>query len=374
MNNTELIIATKLEYRLCRKLIQPLESIQTIVNECCNTLKTSIPKIVFCETLTKDFMAFDLRNELYFIYDSCLMEIQYLYNCIVLSGFNKRDMDKFFYKLFGEELILQNDIPTSMYFVGKYNNLAFSFDNEEFDDRIAIEHLSLQNYFLIGHELTHLSLHDKDSNGIPINYKKFVAAALAGLAEQATTPEKNIEEVLYERAGYFLDAVPSSVHEYFEMLQLSNKFNHFLEECYCDYMGFKMLIEHYEKPGKSTNAIISALNCLITLESIRDDLRDGIEFVKDGGKIAKPPMYFSVLRTQILIFTIEASHLDTAAALDGIYKRSSITDRLMSFIKELPDKKSFALLSDDNLPNISRKKVVDLLIKQLYYISISPDL
>ncbi len=374
MSNVDNIIATKLKYRLCRKVVQPLASIKAIVNECCAILNTKDPKIIFCESLTKDFMAFDLRKDRYFIYDSCLMEIQYLYNCIIFSGFIESDMDKFFYKLFGEELILQNDIPNSMYFIGKYNNLIFSFDEKEFNNSQAIEHLSMQNCFLIGHELTHLSLSEKTSYGIPVEYKKFVAAAVVELEQQTIEADKSTRDILYERAVYFLDDIPNSANEYFKMLQHSDRFNHFLEECYCDYIGLKMLVEHYEKPDTSVNAIISALNCLITLESIRDDLRDGIEFIKDGSRTAKHSMYFSVLRTQILLCTVEVSQLDTATALDGVHKRSIITDRLMRFIEKLPDKEDFAVISYNDLPKIENNKIIDTLIKQLYYISVSPDL
>ena len=89
---------------------------------------------------------------------------------------------------------------------------------------------------------------------------------------------------------------------------------------------------------------------------------------KDGRSDAA--MYFS----KVLLCTIEVSKLDTAAALDGVHKRSLITDRLMDFIRELPDNSSFAVVSEKDLPSIDRKQVLDAMIRQLYYISISPDL
>ena len=373
MNNIDNLLATKLQYRLCRKSIHSLSSIQSIVKECCDVLGTKEPTILFCESITKDFQAFGLRNEKFFIYDSGLMETLYLYNCIVFSGFIESDMDKFFYKLFGEELILRMDIPNAMYFIGKYNNMEFSFDQNEFDNSKIREYLSIQNYFLIGHELTHLTLQEKENSEIPKEYEKFVIAALALFTERAVDTDRNIKEVLSERAGYFLDISPSSIEEYAEMLKYSDKFHHFLEECYCDYMGFKLLIENYENAGQSINAIISALSCLITLESIRNDIRDGIEFIKDGNRIADLAMYFSVLRTQILLCTIEISKLDTVAALNGVHKRSKITDRLIDFIQNLPSKDSFAVLSENDLPQLSKKTMLDVMIKQLYYISISSE-
>ena len=85
-------------------------------------------------------------------------------------------------------------------------------------------------------------------------------------------------------------------------------------------------------------------------------------------------MYFSFFCTQILLCTVEVSQLDTATALDGVHKRSIITDRLMRFIEKLPDKEDFAVISYNDLPKIENNKIIDTLIKQLYYISVSPDL
>lgn len=374
MNSIDNIISLKLSFKLCRKTIGPLPSIITIVKDCCSSLKITEPNVIFCESISKDFEAFELKNEPYFIYDSCLMETLYLYNCIVFSGFNESDMDKFFYKLFSEELILNKDKLCSMYFVGEYSKLHFSFDREDFDNIKVIEHLSIQNYFLIGHELTHLSLRNKESTGIPLAYKKFVISAVATLAEKAVTSEKNISEVLYERASYFLNTPPKTIEEYVDGLSNSKNFNHFLEECYCDFMGFNLLVEHYQNTGAYVNAIISVLNCLITLEYIRDDMRDGFDHIKDGARIATPAMYFSFLRTQVLLCTIEMRKLDTVTALNGIHKRSLITDRLVSFIKNLPDKESFKVITEKNLSSIEQKDIFDVLIKKLYYISISSEL
>ena len=371
MNDIENILATKLQYRLCRKSIHLLPSIQSIVKECCETLGIKKPTILFCESITKDFQAFDLKNKKFFIYDSGLMEILYLYNCIAFTNFIENDMDKFFYKLFGEEFILQMDILNSMYFVGIYNDRQFSFEQNVLDNSKVRKYLSIQNYFLIGHELTHLSL--KEDSKIPNEYKKFVIAAIALLTERIVDKNKNIQEVLLETATYFLDTSPNSIEEYIEMLKCSNKFYHFLEECYCDYMGLKLLIEHYENAEQSIRAIVSTLSCLIILESIRNDVRDGIEYIKDGTRNADLAMYCSVLRTQILLCTVEISRLNTAAAFDEVHKFSKITDRLISFIKNLPSKDSFAVISEDDLPQMDEETTLNIMIKQLYYISISPE-
>ena len=138
-------------------------------------------------------------------------------------------------------------------------------------------------------------------------------------------------------------------------------------------MCLKLLIEHYENAEQSIRAIVSTLSCLIILESIRNDVRDGIEYIKDGTRNADLAMYCSVLRTQILLCTVEISRLNTAAAFDEVHKFSKITDRLISFIKNLPSKDSFAVISEDDLPQMDEETTLNIMIKQLYYISISPE-
>ena len=105
MNDIENILATKLQYRLCRKSIHLLPSIQSIVKECCETLGIKKPTILFCESITKDFQAFDLKNKKFFIYDSGLMEILYLYNCIafpysLLTMYSKIQLSTIFVRLY----------------------------------------------------------------------------------------------------------------------------------------------------------------------------------------------------------------------------------------------------------------------------------
>lgn len=117
------IVATKLSYRYCRKAVKPLDSIKIIVKECCSALNINEPQIIFCESLKKEFEAFSLRGEPFFIYDGCLIELLYLYDCILFSNLDKADIDKLFYKLYGEELILSDDVLHSMYFTGKYSSM-----------------------------------------------------------------------------------------------------------------------------------------------------------------------------------------------------------------------------------------------------------
>ncbi len=367
------IISTKLFYRYCRKAVNPLESIKIIVKECCSTLNVDEPKIIFCESLKKEFEAFCLHKDLFFIYDGCLTELLYIYDSIIFSDCDKSDMYKLFYKLYGEEFILSGDVLHSMYFTGKYSNMEFKFEKCSINSSDILEYLSIQNYFLIGHELTHLSFMKDFKRTIPTGYRKYVVALLAELAEKAVTPANNIKDVLKDRASYFSDTIPEDVEEYIKSLNESWRFNHFLEECYCDYMGFKLLIEHYSNTCKSIDAIISALSCLLTLECIRNDLYDGIQCIRSNHKTASRALYFTFVRIELLICTIEISNLDTSKALVGLHSKIKITESLEEFISCLPDEK-LKSLSNEYLPSLSKNCIINSLIKQLYYSSVSPEL
>ncbi len=374
MNSIDQIKALKLQHRLCRKKVPSLESIVTIVEECCGILKLDVPEIIFCESLKKDFQCFSLRNKEYFVYDSCLMEALFLYDGILFSECNKDDMDKYFYKLFCEEFLLQDDVLTSMYFAGKYNNLSFSFDSN-MTSKNRLLRLSMENYFLIGHELTHLSLSSGKHPSISKEYKKYVAGCMAGLAEKAIDSNNPVEKVLSERAPYFLETTPSSIEDYFAMLNSSKKFDSFVEECYCDFMGFKMLMEHYENKQAATEAIFSALSCLIVLECLRSSVTEGIDYVREESNIANESMFYSVMRTHLLLIVVEVNGLNSGLALHSVHDRSIITDNLMNFIKSLPNKDTFETISEKYFPQgLTTKEIKNIIIKQLYYISISSEL
>ena len=374
MNSIEQIKTLKLQYRLCRKKVPSLKSIISIVDECCSILKLEVPEIIFCESLKKDFQCFSLRGKEFFIYDSCLIEALFLYDGILFSECKMDDMNKFFYKLFCEEFLLQDDVLTSMYFAGKYNNLSFSFDSNTTSENRLLR-LSMENYFLIGHELTHLSLNSGKQYSISKEYKKYVAGCMAGLAKKAIDSNNPVEKVLSERAPYFLETTPSSIADYFEMLNSSKKFDDFVEECYCDFMSFKMLMEHYENKQAATEAIFSALSCLIVLECLRSSVTEGIDYVKEGSNISNESMFYSVMRTHLLLVVVETNELNSEFALHSVHDRSIITESLMSFINALPDKDTFTTISEKYFPKgLTAKDVKDIIIKQLYCISVSSEL
>lgn len=64
-----------------------------------------------------------------------------------------------------------------------------------------------------------------------------------------------------DRANHFpVSKPPQSLNEYLDMLMVDSKFLGFVEECYCDYVGLKLLVEEYRSPDVPVNAISSALN------------------------------------------------------------------------------------------------------------------
>ena len=94
MISVEEIIARKISDRCCRRQFKESKQVNLIVQECCEDLQMPVPQIVYCETLTRSFSAFYLRNQPYIIYDSCLMEALYIYDCIIMSGNNEQDSKK----------------------------------------------------------------------------------------------------------------------------------------------------------------------------------------------------------------------------------------------------------------------------------------
>lgn len=362
------IIARKIADRCCRRDIHNGSDVDNIVEECCEDLQVNIPEIIQCETLTRSFCAFYLRGRPYLIYDSCLMEVLYIYDSIILSENNEQDMEKLFYKLIGEELIRMNDLPRSLYFSGKYRNLNYSFDdNKERIEQNILQMVSLQSYFLIGHELTHLSLEASSSKGLPQDFWKFAKVSMQVLTERLIK-DYPIDTFLKERAGYFLDTIPSSLKEYFDALWNSNRFRHFAEECYCDLMGLKLLLEHYRNPKDSVRAISAAINYLIFQEAVRSDVSDSGFFFGNIIHDVSRTMYFSVLRMEFLLIILQYNgHEHIEECFFEIQERSILTRYWTELIRKIPSEESFSVLSEEDLPNLDREQLVSVLIKTFYY-------
>ena len=365
MLKPEDIIKKKLQYRCCRREVLELPKIQAIVDECCNNLHISPLHLICCESLTRNFSSFYLMKEPYLIYDSCLMEALYLYDCILLSGADTNDMDKFFYKLYGEELVLCGDLIHGLHFAEKYCSLNFSFDHDyDFLEKEAEKRLSRQNYFLIAHEIAHLSLHELGSERIPEKFCTYVRAAIVVLTERIVKQGQPLEDVLADRSEYFIDTVPKTLDEYFDMLTKSSQFSHFMEECYCDFIGLRMLLEHYGESDLSVSAISGALNYLITQESIRSDLEDGMEHIKAAEREAHSVMYFSVLRVQLLLITLEINQLDKInIVFSEIHDRSNLTDRLKTFVQSISDEKCIV----NNFVDTDKDALRNILFEKFYY-------
>lgn len=375
MLSKEEILSVKLSSRCCRKRLRDLPNITAIVEECSAGLGMKSPELICCESLTRSFSAFSLMGEPYLIYDACLIEALYIYNQILTSGTEQQDMDKFFYKLFGEECIRNGDLVHALYFAGKYRNLKYSFEeNSEKHNQIS-EQIGYQSYFLICHELCHILLGKRDSEGIPAGYKQFVRGAVGVLTERGMKAgNQPLAEYVLDRASYFpVTRTPETLDEYLDMLMENERFIHFIEECYCDFIGFKLLVEQYKLPNVSVSAISSALNYLIMQESIRSDMREGVAYAKNLFREANPTMFYSVLRTQMLLLTLEMNHMeDIERAFAQIHNRSYLTDRLNVFIQKLPDEEAMKSVSEYDLPNIDKDLLVRELLKEFYYCSVSP--
>lgn len=360
------IIAAQIANRCCRRCFQDTGNIQSIMEECCKTLQITVPNLICCETMAKNFSAFYLRKEPYLIYDSCLTESLFLYDNILDTKVKSEDIEKFFYKLIGEELIRNGDYLHCMYFSGKYSKLEYSFEKQITPTHI-LNQLSCQNYFLLAHELAHLSLHGKGYIEIPDKYKQFLNISFRRLSEYSRKG-RDEKDFLVDRYYYFLDKCPENLDTYYSMLPQSNRYRHFVEECYCDFRGIQLLLENYAGEIDSAYAISNVLNYLITQEFIRNDLKDGLLDIANHHKDATLSVYLSALRLQMLLITMQFNHLTyVSETLQEIQSCFSLTDYWNEFIQKLPLAESFAQLSDKNIPNIDKKLLIDTLIERFYY-------
>lgn len=365
------IIQSKIRSRGCRKQYEKNQDVQSVVDECCNILKITPPNLICCDSLERSFCQFRLMNEDYIIYDSCLMEILYIYNQILDDGLVWNDVKKFFNKLFGEEYIRIKHYKKAGYFIGKYKQYDFSFDKIDGDNESVIMRLSYQRYFLIAHELCHLMIKSM-KEGIPRKYKEFVRGAIGALAEREIRNRKiDINKYISERSDYFsISTDIIDVKGYINVLEKSLNYRSFVEECYCDFMGFKLLVENYQAPQSAIYAISSALNFLILQESIRSDINESGDDLKNLMKEASPTLYFSVLRTQMLLFTLQMNRSeDIRYAFEEINDRDRLMEELELFIRELPDKDIMEIFDGMKLPDTNEDVLSKALMHLLYYCS-----
>lgn len=371
----ENIISNKVNARICRKKgIADSKTIRDILNECCSDLEISIPTLICCDSLTKSLSAFTLRESPYIIYDNGLIEALYIFNSITATDCNSTDIDKLFYKLFAEEMALKGDLHYSLFFTGKYDQLSFSFDVAQTDDIDYIRHqLTYQIYFLIGHELTHLALRQDDDDWfVPEKFSRLIQVATRMLAERFVKGGMTEKEILSKISGYFLKEEIYSFDEYMNLIIKSDRFIHFVEECYCDFMGFKLLMEHYANPDEAIGAISNALNFLIILECIKSDLSEGIHKLNCTRKEAEDTLYFSVLRVQVLIIILQMNEVqEIKITMSGVKDCSLITEQLELFIESLPDEDTLKTLNSSMLQNISNEDMLSYITKKLYYCSVS---
>lgn len=363
------ILKSKIESRIRRYDNKNFEAIQDILNDCCADLQIDTPTLIYCDTLAKSFSTFNLRGSSYLIYDNCLMEALHIFNSIVVYKNDIHDIDKLFYKLFAEELLIQGDLAHSLYFTGKYGQLTFTFQNTKTGYESMLSHqITYQIYFLIGHELTHLALETMSGWGISNDFFMIVQSATRLLAERFVEDGMSINEVLSRFSGYFVDEKTQNIDEYINLLTTSDRFSHFVEECYCDFTGIKLLLENYVAPDESISAITNVLNFLIILESIKSNLIMGIKDINLTNKEAKDTLYFSVLRVQLLLIILQISDtMEIKIPRSGIKDCGFITERLKTFIQSLPSENSMRTIDDNILKSIKKTDIISYITKKLYY-------
>lgn len=367
----EQIIARKISDRFCRRELRESVEINGIVRGCCHDLNLDIPEVIFCETLTRTSSAFYLRNKPFLIYDSCLLEALYIYDSIILSNRTRdHDLEKLFYKLVGEELLLCKNLPKSLYFSGKYRATEYLFEENMDSMHNKVRGMvSAQSYFLIGHELQHLSL-NKANETVPSDFCRYSSACMQALNNLFMRSQSE-EKFLKDHYMYFMEECPKSIDEYYDRLWNSKRYKIFLEECYCDLCGLKLLLEHYDNAELSVRAISAAMNFLILQELIRSDISSGVLLFHNKSQDVPRNAYFSVQRMMYLLITLQFNGLtDAANEYRKIQTESMIKHYWQLLVDKIPSEESFQGLSERDLPNVDRRDLIDSLISNFYFISI----
>ena len=143
---------------------------------------------------------------------------------------------------------------------------------------------------------------------------------------------------------------------------------HFVEECFCDLQGLKLLLEHYDGAENSIKAIAAALNYLILQEAVRSDMTENKFFFGDRTHDISKTVYYSVLRTEILLLTIQYNKLGHIEdAFLEVLNRSTLTSYWSDLIKKIPSEESFSIISEADLPDIDRKELISNLMSTFYY-------
>lgn len=130
-------------------------------------------------------------------------------------------------------------------------------------------------------------------------------------------------------------------------------------------------MEHYNAPEQSIRAISVAMNYLILQEAIRSDVATDRLFFDDEKHEVSHSMYFSVLRMEIMLLTIQINKISNVEkSFREIQEQYRLSEYWPDLVKKIPSAEVMALISEKNLPNIDRKKIVDVLINNFYYMHV----
>ncbi len=191
------------------------------------------------------------------------------------------------------------------------------------------------------------------------------------LTERSIKSGMTETDVLTKISGYFLKEDVQNMDEYMNLIIKSDRFIHFVEECNCDFMGFKLLMEHYANPNETISAISNALSFLLLLECIKSDLSQGIHNLNNTKKEAEDTLYFSVLRVQVLLTILQMNKAgEIKITLNEVKDCSFIAERLETFIESLPDENTLKMFNSSMIEKISNEDILSYIIKKLYYCTV----
>ncbi len=360
------IIELKIKNRCIRSKYNVVSMVEKIIRECCGQLGIHPVEIIYCDTLKRSYSVFFLKGVKYFIYDNSLLEGLYLYNYLLINK-KETDMNKFYYKLFCEELIIQEEINAALYFSRKYKKNSFSFDLIENKlDREIENKISRQNYFLILHEVGHLYLMCGNKELILSDYLKWVRSYFDTILRRPLKSGNEISKMVKMSSEYFRIPENENTDLFLTKLFQSKRFYSFVEECFCDWFAVKFLLENFDDKKESIAAASVSLNFLTTLEMIKGILKDGAVYLHSE-KEALDTMYYSVMRIQMLIVMAQWNNIEEA--VEGIYINQNcnlINRYAIEWLKNIPNGEAFQELKENTDVDVDERFIQELIYSIRY--------
>ncbi|MCL2363571.1 MAG: hypothetical protein FWC71_02780 [Defluviitaleaceae bacterium] len=274
-----------------------------------------IPTVIPCNTLAKNFSAFILRGESYLFLDDALLEFLHLFNIVIVSK-SEAMRNKFLYRFISEEFIKHKHINEALLCFLKYNSIKNQLLEQTDYYKMDNSWINYQFVFLIGHELTHLSIIDGKNQNEFNNFIMLIRDWMLSMCKNSWLYE------FYKQ--YFAKTLNMNIDDFLIGKNYKcPKFDSLLEECFCDFKGFLLTVNNYKlKNSEYHKSFEHLFNFLMLAECVKQGVYEAID--NGGENIESKPtfldMYFlSDFRLTILSMIFKQNNIETNSFKAGGY-------------------------------------------------------